>query len=480
MTRRRAYGLGRVVEVTKRNGEKCYQIQWTDASGKRRRKLAGKNRKDAERLLIEAVRTRELEMAGIGSEAKQDRPVGGLLKSYLADLESHASESHVARSKIAIEAVLHSLGCSTVKGIQLDAVLQYRRTRQRTGTANATINKDVGCLRAMLNWAVRCGQIAWSPLQALSPLPGGKAHQKYFRRALSEDEVKRLIRASRLDDQATSNHQAAIRSIRGGTRGPGYANKPRALRIPQTPMWIAFLETGARWTELTSLCWIDIDFKSRVVKLRAKTTKSKKERLLPVRQALCDELVRLRELQHRVIHRMPHAGDRVFLSPTGVEWLPNRRGGLVILRRLLLAAGIPELDDSGCKVDIHALRHTFATRLARFGVPLQKTQKAMGHSDPKLTADIYAHLDVDDLRDGIEELPSLEPQDVQLSPPLSATGTEIGDANTMAAICHHPSGGHEDSKASTITTSLGPESWSGARGENRTRNPCFTKAVLYH
>ena len=59
-------------------------------------------------------------------------------------------------------------------------------------------------------------------------------------------------------------------------------------------------------------------------------------------------------------------------------------------------------DEHGRKVDLHALRHTFATRLARAGVELVQAQKLLGHSDPKLTAEVYTHLAPDDLRGAVE------------------------------------------------------------------------------
>lgn len=51
-----------------------------------------------------------------------------------------------------------------------------------------------------------------------------------------------------------------------------------------------------------------------------------------------------------------------------------------------------------------ALRHTFGTRLIRMGVGLAQVQYLMGHSDPKLTAQVYTHLDVEDLRGAIDAL----------------------------------------------------------------------------
>jgi len=49
-------------------------------------------------------------------------------------------------------------------------------------------------------------------------------------------------------------------------------------------------------------------------------------------------------------------------------------------------------------------RHPAATRFARAGVPLQKAQRILKHSDPALTAQIYSHLEVDDLRDAVDRM----------------------------------------------------------------------------
>ncbi len=72
------------------------------------------------------------------------------------------------------------------------------------------------------------------------------------------------------------------------------------------------------------------------------------------------------------------------------------------LDRLLELADVPKRDEQGRTVDLHALRHTFATRLARSGVELVHAQKLLGHSDPKLTAGVYTHLAPDDLRAAVE------------------------------------------------------------------------------
>ena len=43
-------------------------------------------------------------------------------------------------------------------------------------------------------------------------------------------------------------------------------------------------------------------------------------------------------------------------------------------------------------------RHSYATLLARSGVALTDAQRLLGHSSPVLTAKVYVHAEVEDLR----------------------------------------------------------------------------------
>lgn len=87
--------------------------------------------------------------------------------------------------------------------------------------------------------------------------------------------------------------------------------------------------------------------------------------------------------------------------------MPSCRIGAELVRHDLARAGIPEKVD-GKVYDFHALRGQLATDMARAGAAPQKTQKAMRHGDINLTTKFYTHLDVDDIREAVEELPPLD------------------------------------------------------------------------
>jgi len=108
-----------------------------------------------------------------------------------------------------------------------------------------------------------------------------------------------------------------------------------------------------------------------------------------------------------------------------MNWRVDANNLRRILRRLLVAAGIPERNEAGEKVDIHALRHTAITRFARFGVPLAQTQAIAGHSDPKLTARIYTHLELKDLRGAVRFLEPKAEQEPTPPPPKEPSGLQL-------------------------------------------------------
>ena len=98
-------------------------------------------------------------------------------------------------------------------------------------------------------------------------------------------------------------------------------------------------------------------------------------------------------------------GVRTLVAPAPALKSMQRR----VLRRVLQAAAISRLDGEGRRVDLHGLRHTAASQLARGGVGLVLAQKLLGHADPKLTARVYSHVEVEDLRAAVVALPCAQP-----------------------------------------------------------------------
>ena len=321
--------------------------------------------------------------------------IGEIQREYLLDLKSRTSPAHYKNVKQRLERTVSALGVAKEQDLQPLAVIRHRNQVRERGASNRTANLVVDSLRAMLAWAVVCGLRERNPLERIPRLPDGNGYRRYRRRALSEEEIEGFLQAARDDDLETQ--------ARWGSRGGGKANHRRCgERVRQEPMWRAMLETGARWGELTSTTWSDLDADRRTLVLRAENTKSKKQRALPLGRGLTKSLSVLRSLHERVLSRPVGKTDPIFRSPEGVRWPRPTTNAMRLFDRILQRAKIARTDEDGRKLDIHALRHTFGSRLARKGVGLVQVQRLMGHSDPKLTAQVYTHLDVEDLRSAIE------------------------------------------------------------------------------
>jgi len=168
--------------------------------------------------------------------------------------------------------------------------------------------------------------------------------------------------------------------------------------------------------------WGDLDFRRRLLVLRAEHTKASRERVIPLRDGMVGQLRTLQELHREDLGFPCGGGDPIFLTPEGSTWARPTTNPMRIFDRILKAAGIPRIDERGYKLDIHALRHTFISRLERVGVPLVHVQRLAGHSDPKLTAQVYSRLGTEDLRGAIERLPGRANENRGKVIPMAARG----------------------------------------------------------
>jgi len=384
----------------------AWYCDFTAASGKRVRRKLGSNKRTAELARTELIHQRDLQLLGLGGGAGLDLRLSEIMEPYLRDLALRSVGHHHKNVRQRLAHVIDQLGDPRVRDLRAVDVIQVRNRAVEGGKAPRTGNLLVDRLRAMFAWAVATGLLDANqdPLRNVRRIPDGGKHQRRRRRAMSDNEIERFLRAAEEDDAEQAErfavHGKNRMSAQAGWHVVGYP-----VRVPQAPLWRAFVETGARYGELTRVTWRDVDLDGALLRLPEEITKSGKARAIPLLPTLVGELRALLPIHERVLGRVVLAGDRVFLSPAGkaYSWASTNLGRQ--FDRQLERAGIPRDDDRG-RLDIHALRHSFASRLARAGVSLTQTQRLMGHSDPRLTAKAYTHLDVEDLRGAVEVIDS--------------------------------------------------------------------------
>jgi integrase len=343
------------------------------------------------------IRERDLSLAGLATVEGMSTRLSEIQGAYVHDLGPQVTTRHHQGVKSRLDRVIEALRDPRVRDIRPLEVMTFRNSLLSEGLSNRTANLHVNNLRTMLGWAVRAGLIAQNPLAGFKGLPEREANSKRRRRAMSESEIDLFIAAVRQDDAANDKF---LRRRRRNI----YPMRRARQRIPQAPFFIAFLSTGARYGELRQVRWSDIDLDERLMYLRAENTKAGRARTIPMLAELVTELRPLRDLHARMLGREVSAQDHVFLSPEGSVWSQPTNNLARVFHRTLETAGIHRVDDRGFVLDLHSLRHTYGTRLSRWAVGLTQAQKLMGHSDPKLTAKVYTHLEVQDLRATMDEV----------------------------------------------------------------------------
>lgn len=150
------------------------------------------------------------------------------------------------------------------------------------------------------------------------------------------------------------------------------------------------LYTGMRLGEIRNLSWNDIDFvnmKIRVRNTESFSTKSKKERTIPLHPKLA-EIFSL----HSQVDHSPY----VFTRPDCKQVDPGTAN-----KKFRKYCKKAELDT---RYHFHTLRHTFASHLAMAGVSLYFIQKMLGHQSIETTTRIYAHLQPEPLLNAVKAL----------------------------------------------------------------------------
>ncbi|MFG0677504.1 tyrosine-type recombinase/integrase [Delftia sp. WSY_7] len=177
--------------------------------------------------------------------------------------------------------------------------------------------------------------------------------------------------------------------------------------IPDDAQWRALLSAAAREPvrnrlmlafaydcalrreELCSLATGDIDPARRLLRVRAETTKTKRDRVVPYSVVSSDLYIAY--LAER--RRLGSARGPLFLS----ESTRNRAAPMTkwtwskVVRRLALRAGVP-------KLTTHSFRHLCLTDLARAGWDIEEIASFAGHRSIQSTL-LYIHLSAQDLAD---------------------------------------------------------------------------------
>ena len=157
---------------------------------------------------------------------------------------------------------------------------------------------------------------------------------------------------------------------------------------------------GLRRSELLGLQWDSIDFEGKTMTIRHtvskvtevvakdKTKNASSRRTFPLTSEALEifTIAKCQEVQNRIAFgREYQENNYVFKWPDGHTYSPDYISER--FRNLLKKHNLPH-------IRFHELRHSCASMLLAMGWNLKDVQEWLGHSDIKMTANIYSHLDV--------------------------------------------------------------------------------------
>jgi integrase len=263
--------------------------------------------------------------------------------------------------------------------------------------AARTINMHRAAIIAFCNWCVSEGRLPSNPLAGLPKAEESEPTRK--RRPLAEDEIARLLKAAQerplreaLTIRQGKNKGKPLAEVRDQER-----KRLEGLGQERTLVYKFMILTGLRRSEVASLTVnaICLNESNPYVQVEGKHAKSGRAATLPLHGDLADDL-------RKHVARLAGGGQ----TPLDARLFNLGRNFLRAFNLDIAAAGIAKRDAQGRTVDVHCLRHTFATLLARKGVTPSVAQKLMRHSDIRLTMNTYTHLDLADTAGAVASLPA--------------------------------------------------------------------------
>lgn len=332
--------------------------------------------------------------AGSLSEAGAIRP---LLEEFLASRRDRGTNEKQLRDiQHHVQTPCRALGWTQLADINARSYETWLRSAEMAGKAPRTKNTYLKNFLAFLGHLVRIGLIDRNPLSGLQ-MAAEKGRQRRKRRALSDEELARLLTASPFE---------------------------RAI------IYLTMVHAGLRRGDVERLQWRDVQLHENQPFLRLwdSQTKESRDGRVEVHSELCAALKIWRS-------RATDLNGRVF------PCVPRVRE----LRKDLEAAGIPFVDELGRRIDLHGLRKTCNTRMAVNGVPIPVAQKQMRHLDYRLTADVYMDQHGLPVAERVAALPPILPSVAQIAAQTLGAGSHsearTGKIESLGRLAEVPQDG---------------------------------------
>ena len=358
-----------------------YSIQYFDHEGKRRTVKGFTDRGLSEQLAAKLETEARLRLTGL-VDVEQERlaehkgaNLECLLDAFTASLADNTAK-HVELTMLRIRRIVIGCGFKKLADVAREPVENFLRQLCRDeGIGNRTFNHYAQAIDSFCNWCVATQRLLRNPLVGLERR-NTEVDIRHPRRALTPDEISRLIVVTRECGKKVQNLSPEIRAL---------------------VYYFAYL-TGLRKKEMASLTLDSFRLNDvpPTVTVTAACSKHRRRDVLPVHPKLAGVLRDwLRDLR---------PGDPLFP-------LLERKKLSEMIQKDLKRVGIPYRTAEGI-ADFHAAgRHTYITQLLRSGASLPETKELARHKDVKMTMR-YTHIGIQDQAKAVANLPAPPEMDV--------------------------------------------------------------------
>jgi integrase len=350
-----------MASIFRRKGAGPWLIHYYDQHGRRReRSSRTTDYRAAERIAQKLEADVALRREGVVDArheklAEENRkPLAQHLQEYLQHCRGRGVRPKGVESKESIlKWMIAETRASRLSDVTVESVERALASFWKSGRSPRTVNTRREVLRAFGNWCRKTGRLESNPLEFLSKLDENRDRRR-MRRPLTDDELARLLKVA----------------------------DERGRKV----WYLAAALAGLRRSELERLTWGSIDLESGLLTIR--DGKAKREDVVPLHPELLEAFKAGRPTSAK-------PADSVF--PTAVTNLTRQHD--------FERAGIDKPDAQGRIADLHALRATLGTRLARAGIPPQIAQRIMRHADYRTTLKHYTMLSHADTTAAMQRLP---------------------------------------------------------------------------
>lgn len=369
--KKRSNGEGTVYFVEKQQRWRA-EITWYDNAGNKRKK-SWTSQKQSEVRNNLAEFKKQLLINGTELTTEQ-RTFQQFSEEWLkVVLKPKLKPTSYERKVVTLEnQVYHYIGGVRIDKLTHTHIQQMINDISDTGLSYSTVKKAYEAVSACMRYYRIKTSTSFNPCEGIA-LPELKRKELSEIKFFTPEERKRVV------EEATRRYDNGISVYRLGWA------------------YVLLLYSGMRVGELCALTWNDVDLinktitihknaveyserdekgKSRSVLKTQNSTKTRSGmRIIPMTQKAVCALSELRKVTGEY--------EYIITSSNGKRIRPSRLGQTFSL--ILSAVGMD-------RVGLHTLRHTFATMLFSNGCEVKVVSELLGHSNTKITENIYIHL----------------------------------------------------------------------------------------